>query len=220
MDGLKKIKAILFDLDGTLVSDDELQKEALIKTIDFFDLKIPLSEYPQRFIGKSLCQIEEDLIKEFGLIIKRGDVRRKRKEIIVNLLSKERTCCTHYAKELIHFLSEKYPLAICSAGEKEEILLKLKNNNLLKYFKKIVSAEDVEKSKPYPDIYIKGAKELGFEPQECLSFEDSVSGMRAAKGAGTICFVIPNKKENREDFLLADRILESLEEAYHILKNI
>ena len=220
MDELKKIKAILFDLDGTLVSDDELQKEAFTKTMNFFNINIPLNEYPQRFIGKSFHQIEEDLIKEFGTVIKRGDIRRKRKDIVIDLLTRQKTCCTHYAKKLVHFVSQKYPLAICSAGEKKEILLKLKNNDLLKYFKKIISAEDVKKSKPYPDIYLKGAKELGFEPQECLSFEDSVLGMQAAKSAGTICFVIPNKKENRKDFLLADRILESLEEAYYILKNI
>ena len=220
MDRLKNVKAVLFDLDGTLVSDDDLQIKAISKTIDFFNIDIPLCEYPKRFIGKSLSQIEENIIKEFNLKIEKGAIREKRKEIIVDLLSKEKTCLTYYAKDLIKFLSKKYPLAICSAGEKKEILLKLKNNNLLKYFKKIISVEDVEKSKPYPDIYIKGAKELGFDPKECLAFEDSVSGMKAAKRAGVICFVIPNKKEKREDFLPADRILESLEEAYHILKNI
>lgn len=220
MNELKRIKAILFDLDGTLVYDEEIQKKALTKTIDSFNLNISLNEFFQRFTGKNLVQIEEDLIKEFEEIIKKGEFRKRRKDFVVDLLSKQKTRCTHYAKEFLEFVSQKYPLAICSAGEKEEILLKLKNNDLLKYFKKIISAGDVERSKPYPDIYLKGAKELGFEPRECLSFEDSVLGVQAAKSAGTICFVVPNKKANKEDFSIADRILESLEEAYNILKNI
>lgn len=220
MNELKKIKAILFDLDGTLVCNEEIQKKALIKTINSFNLNIPLSEFSKRFTEKSLIQVEEDLIKEFGSVIKVGEIRKRRKNFVINLLKKQKTHCAHYAKELLQFVSQKYPLAICSAGEKEEILLKLKNNDLLKYFKKIISAGDVERSKPYPDIYLKGARELGFKPQECLSFEDSVLGLQAAKSAGTLCFVVLNKKANKENFLMADRILESLEEAYNILKNI
>ena len=217
---LKNIRAILFDLDGTLVSDEDIQVETMLKTINFFNIDMSIQEFSKRFSGKGLFQIEEDLIREFNLKIKQGDIRRKRKEIVIELLSKRKTCCTYFAKELVQFLNKRYPLAICSAGEKEEVLLKLKNNNLLKYFKKIICAEDVERSKPYPDIYIKGAKELGFIPKECLAFEDSIMGLTAAKSAGTVCFVVPDKKLKQQDFFLADRILESLEEAYNIFKNI
>lgn len=217
---LKNIRAILFDLDGTLVSDEDIQVETMLKIINFFNINMSIQEFSKRFSGKGLFQIEEDLIREFNLKIKQGDIRRKRKEIVIELLSKRKTCCTYFAKELVQFLNKRYPLAICSAGEKEEVLLKLKNNNLLKYFKKIICAEDVERSKPYPDIYIKGAKELGFIPKECLAFEDSIMGLTAAKSAGTVCFVVPDKKLKQQDFFLADRILESLEEAYNIFKNI
>ncbi|MGI6340883.1 MAG: HAD family hydrolase [Minisyncoccales bacterium] len=217
---LKNIRAILFDLDGTLVSDEDIQVETMLKTINFFNIDMSIQEFSKRFSGKGLFQIEEDLIREFNLKIKQGDIRKKRKEIVIELLSKRKTCCTYFAKELVQFLNKRYPLAICSAGEKEEVLLKLKNNNLLKYFKKIICAEDVERSKPYPDIYIKGAKELGFIPKECLAFEDSIMGLTAAKSAGTVCFVVPDKKLKQQDFFLADRILESLEEAYNIFKNI
>ncbi len=217
---LKNIRAILFDLDGTLVSDEDIQVETMLKTINFFNIDMSIQEFSKRFSGKGLFQIEEDLIREFNLKIKQGDIRRKRKEIVIELLSKRKTCCTYFAKELVQFLNKRYPLAICSAGEKEEVLLKLKNNNLLKYFKKIICAEDVERSKPYPDIYIKGAKELGFIPKECLAFEDSITGLTAAKSAGTVCFVVPNKKAKEQDFFLADKILKSLEEAYNIFKVI
>ncbi|NMB47812.1 HAD family phosphatase, partial [Patescibacteria group bacterium] len=118
---LKKIKGILFDLDGTLVSNDGIQEESILKTFDFFNINIPLKEFSERFTGKGLPQIEKELIKEFNLDIKEGDIREKRKEIVVKLLSEKKSKCTYYAKEIIEFLNSKYPLAICSAGEKEEV---------------------------------------------------------------------------------------------------
>ncbi len=217
---LKKIKGILFDLDGTLVSNDGIQEESILKTFDFFNINIPLKEFSERFTGKGLPQIEKELIKEFNLDIKEGDIREKRKEIVVKLLSEKKSKCTYFAKEIIEFLNTKYPLAICSAGEKEEVHLKLKNNDLLKYFKKVITAQDVERSKPYPDIYIKGALELGLSPKECLAFEDTVTGLVSAKEAGTICFVIPSRIDNIQDFSLADKVLKTLKDAYNILKSI
>jgi len=104
---LKKIKGILFDLDGTLVSNDGIQEESILKTFDFFNINIPLEEFPKRFTGKGLPQIERELIKEFDLDIKEGGIREKRKEIIVKLLSEKKTKCTYFAKEIIEFLKHK-----------------------------------------------------------------------------------------------------------------
>lgn len=214
---LKNIKAILFDLDGTLITDEEAQMLAFKKTIEYFNLEnLSKEEQIKYFAHKNIAQIEETVIELSDSKIKKGEVRRKRKEFLSNLLTKERTPCTYYAKELVSFLSTKYPLAICSAGEKQEIMLKLKNNDLLKYFKTIISANDVERLKPFPDTYIKGAKALGFKTNECLVFEDSLNGLKAAKDAGATCFVIPGPNKNKKDFVIADKILNSLKEAYDL----
>lgn len=220
MKNLKNIKAILFDLDGTLVHDKEAQEQAFKKTLESFNLHIPSEEYPQRFLNKNILQIEEDLIKEFDLKIKKGAFREKRKELISELLSKETTSCSHYAKELLEFLSRRYPLAICSSGERQEVFAKLECNNLLKYFQRIVSAEDVQNLKPYPDVYLKGAQELGVKIEDCLAFEDSLPGVQAAKTAGALCFAIPSQNQKKQDFALADKVLKSLEEGYSLFQKI
>ncbi len=215
---LKKIKAVLFDLDGTLVENGSIQKDATRQTLDFFGINITMNEFTQKYSNKEYIQVEKELIEDFRLNAKQGDITNKRKEIVLRLLSTRETKCTYFAKELLQYLYKKYPLAICSAGEREEVYLKLKNNNLLKYFKKIVSAGDVEKSKPHPDIYLKGAFDLGFKTEKCLAFEDTTMGVLAAKRAGTLCFAVPSKGE--KDFSLADKVLDSLKDAYDILKSI
>ena len=114
-------------------------------------------------------------------------------------MSKETVFCAPYAKELLDFLSQKYPLAICSAGEREEVFTKLECTNLLKYFQRIVSAEDVLNLKPAPDVYLKGAHELKIKIENCLCFEDTSFGVEAAKTAGAFCFVVPNKNQKKEN---------------------
>jgi len=104
-------------------------------------------------------------------------------------------------------------VALCSGGDREEILTKLKMNNFLKYFSVIVAGDDVQHSKPAPDIYLLAVKLLNLNPDECLAFEDTQYGLQAAKEAGLCCFAIPNEYSNKQDFSLADKILTSLNDA-------
>jgi beta-phosphoglucomutase len=57
-------------------------------------------------------------------------------------------------------------------------------------FKSIVTGLDVEKKKPFPDIYISAAGKLGLEPKECLVVEDAISGIKAGKTAGCRCLAV------------------------------
>jgi len=212
---LKNTKAVLFDLNETLVVGESSQTIAFDKTLKFFNINSSFRECFYKLERKNIWQIEEDLIEAFNLKITKEQFRAKKQEFVSKILTEEKTLSTHYAKELVSFLSTKYPLAICSAASREEILLKLKNVDLLKYFKVIVSANDVERLKPFPDVYIKGAEGLGLKPNECLAIEDSLTGVKAAKAAGAICIAIPSKNRNTDDFTMADMVLDSLEDVYN-----
>jgi len=76
-------------------------------------------------------------------------------------------------------------------------------------FNSIITGIDVENKKPAPDIYLKAAKSVGLEPNECLVVEDAVSGVEAAKAAGCKCLAVTTSFE--ASFLTeADWICESL----------
>jgi len=215
---IKNIKGILFDLDGTLLETEDIQKKGFEQTLAFYNINLNNFNY-SKIIGRGMTEIEKIIITKYNLDINEGELKEKRKEIILNLFTQEKIPYTHFAIEALKYLSKKFPMGICSAGEKEEIYLKLKTNNLLKYFNFYISSEDVEKSKPNPDIYLKGIKTIGLKPKECLSFEDTFAGATAAKKAGTICFITPNKYEKEiKDFSFTDKTLESLEEGINIIK--
>jgi HAD superfamily hydrolase (TIGR01509 family) len=125
-----------------------------------------------------------------------------------------------FAKEAGELLSNnhQFNIALCSGGPSEEILTKLEKNDFVKYFSIITAGSDVEKSKPYPDIYLLAVERLGLKPEECLAFEDTQYGLQSAKSAGVFCFVIPNEYSIKQDFSKADKVISSLKEAIDYFK--
>lgn len=214
---IKNIKGVFFDLDGTLVNTEQIQGLGLKKTFDFYNLDIPISEY-YRFIGRGMTQIEKELKENFNLNIKDGELRNKRREIVMELFKETKLPLMPYAIESLEYFSRNYPLGICSTGEEEEVLLKLKNNNLDKYFDFIVTASDVKLGKPAPDIYLKAVEKINLRSDECITFEDTFSGLLAAKAAKIHCFSVPSGYEEHKDFSIADQKLESLKEGVELFK--
>jgi HAD superfamily hydrolase (TIGR01509 family) len=77
-------------------------------------------------------------------------------------------------------------------------------------FEAIVTSDDVERSKPAPDIYLLACQRLGVPPSDALALEDSASGVAAAKAAGLTCIAVPQFAET--DVSAADRVIDSLED--------
>ena len=80
--------------------------------------------------------------------------------------------------------------------------------SIRKYFKIVLTAEDITKGKPDPEIYIKSADGLHINPQECLVFEDAISGIRAARAAGMKVVGIATTHSN-EELNLADTVVDN-----------
>src|SRR5262249_13547869 len=100
--------------------------------------------------------------------------------------------------ELIHRASEVYPLAVASGALRHEVELILKYGGLRNCFGVVVGAEDVARSKPHPDPFLKACELLNtsrndrIEPHSCLVIEDSIHGIRAAHLAGMRCVAVAN----------------------------
>jgi len=102
-------------------------------------------------------------------------------------------------------------MALASSSGRDWIQCNLAERKLEGYFDLIRTAEDVERIKPHPDLYLSAAAGLGLMPGECIAFEDSNNGVRAARLACLACCAVPNPVTSFMDFSLADVILPSLE---------
>jgi HAD superfamily hydrolase (TIGR01509 family) len=119
------------------------------------------------------------------------------------------------AGEFIQLAAARYPLAVASGALRSEIETVVNHGGLQNCFCAIVSAEDVPRSKPYPDPFIKALQMLNIhsaepiEPDECLVIEDSIHGLRAAHQAGMRCLAVTNSYP-REMLMEADLVVDTL----------
>jgi beta-phosphoglucomutase len=196
---LTSYKAILFDLNGTMIDDMQYHVKAWTAILNN-DLNARLSheQVVEQMYGKN----EELLVRVFGK-------RKFSKERMLELsMEKERRYQAAYLPELklIDGLEEllkearsnKIKMAIGSAAIPFNIDFVLDNLYIRDYFDTIVSADDVAISKPDPDTYLQCAKRLGVKPADCIVFEDAPKGVESAERAGMDCIVLTTLHSENE----------------------
>jgi HAD superfamily hydrolase (TIGR01509 family) len=216
----EKIKGIIFDLDGILFDSEYYQWQGWAVPLRKYGIELTKDIY-LKYAGKSWKQIDPEMIKDFNLPLKEGELWEQKKILLEKWFNEESIPLMPYSKEAVEFFcnNSRFIVALCSGADREEVMIKLDKNNFTNYFNFIVAGDDVKKSKPCPDIYLLAVEKLGLNPEECLAFEDTQYGLEAAKGAGTYCFVVPNEYSDKQDFSRADKVISSLREAIEFFKN-
>lgn len=101
------------------------------------------------------------------------------------------------------------PMAVASSSNREWVEGYLAKLGIRKFFQVVCTSNDVTNVKPDPELFLLAAKKLGIAPEEAVIFEDSPSGIKAAKAAGIPCIAIPNDITKSMDLSLASRIVNS-----------
>lgn len=171
-------------------------------------------EINKQIMGMGHKQIVEHFKKKYGFKKDRDALIKERKDIFYDTIMGELQLMEG-AKELIQKLYDKnYAMAIATSGHSTEktaeILEKL---DLDVYIPILVSGDDVKKSKPEPEIYLKAAEELQIAPEFCLVFEDAPNGVKAGKAAGMLVYGINTDKKIYKNLEKekADKVFTSLE---------
>jgi len=175
--------ALIFDLDGVVIDSNPTHREAWVAFNRRHGLET--SEEMLRWAdGKRNDQIVRHY---FGDEIAAPEVaaRGKAKERLYRELSAGRTE-EMLVPGLRAFLDRHrdLPMAVGSNAEPENVAFVLEETGLRRYFRAVVDGHQVDHPKPHPDIYLRAAELLGAEPANCIVFEDSHSGVKAAVAAG------------------------------------
>jgi HAD superfamily hydrolase (TIGR01509 family) len=117
------------------------------------------------------------------------------------------------AVECVRRLAHRWPLAVASSSNRSLIELALNSAGLRDAFRVVVSAEEVPRGKPAPDVYLRAADLLGVAPTRCAAIEDSENGLRSAHAAKMRVIAIPNRDfpPAPDALALADTVVTSLE---------
>jgi len=194
---MKQYKAFLFDLNGTMIDDMHYHVKAWHRIFNKLGASISMEEMKGHSYGKNPEVIERVMPGRFTAEEKKVMSIEKEKQY-------QEEFRPHLAliKGLDTFLQKTsaagIKMAIGSAAITMNIDFVLDGLNIRHYFDAIVSADDVIKSKPDPETYLKCAAQLNVAPEECLVFEDVPKGTESAMRAGMDCVVITTMHEEDE----------------------
>jgi beta-phosphoglucomutase len=175
--------AFLFDMDGVIIDSNPFHKIALKQFCEKHGHALDDDQLHQKIYGRT----NKDWIPNiFGSITKEQVARYgEEKEALFRALYKNDI---KPLKGLIGFLDQAKKLnidmAIATSAPRSNVDFTLQYTGIEKYFKTILDEAFVNKGKPDPEIYLKTAAALGYAPENCVVFEDSISGVRAGKAAG------------------------------------
>ncbi len=181
------MKAIIFDLDGVLVSTDELHYQAWKKLADrigvYFDREI---NHRLRGVGRMDCLeiiLERYEGKTFTPEEKLALAEEKNNTYRELLKTMSPADVAEEVRETLRELRRRgYKLGLGSASKNAGFILE--QTGLKEYLDKISDGNNITKSKPDPEVFLKAAEFLGEEPLECLVVEDAEAGIRAGISGG------------------------------------
>jgi HAD superfamily hydrolase (TIGR01509 family) len=203
---LLNAKGFLFDLNGTMINDMPYHIEAWHKQLVALGSTISLEETKYQCYGKNDELLERVFPGRFTMEekIKLGND----KEALYRVEFKPYLKLIDGLEAfLTNASNQNKKMAIGSAAINENINFVIDNMNIRHHFEAIVSANDVLKSKPHPETFLKCAEKLALHPNDCVVFEDTPKGVECALNAGIKTVVILGE-HSKEEFVSFPNVIQ------------
>lgn len=214
------LQAVIFDLNGVIIDDEKIHQKAWCQFCEKNGLNLTKDDYKQKVFGKTAKDTLRHLYNNQLTEMELNQLASERIDIAIELIKNKLKLPDGLRKLLVLLNKNKISLAIATSSRMRYVDFVINKAKIRKYFKFILTAQDVNTGKPHPEIYLKTAEKLKVYPNDCVVFEDSISGIMAAKKAGMKVIAITTthaKTELRE----ADRVISSfIEVDYSMLKEV
>lgn len=186
---LKNIDTVLFDLDGSLVDSMWIWHEIDIAYLGKFGISLP-EDLQSQIEGMSFSETAAYFKNRFRIPDCIEKIKQDWNRMAWDKYTNE-VPLKEGAREFLNYCKDNgIRLGIATSNSRELVENVVKVHGLIDYFSCIVTACDVEKGKPSPDVYLEASRRCGAVPDKCLVFEDVVQGILAGKAAGMkVCAV-------------------------------
>lgn len=176
---MKKVESVIFDMDGVLFDTESIYLKVWKNVFKKYGYKMTKDIYSQ-VIATGRENVKKVFLREFG-----EELPIEKMYVEKDLALKEEIEKNVYIKEgaveiLTHLKSKNYKVALATSSDRERMNKQLEKASIRKYFDEIVCKDEVENTKPNPEIYLKVADKLNVNPKNCLVIEDSLAGVKAA----------------------------------------
>lgn len=206
------LEAIIFDMDGVLVDSEYTYFQSKSQILSEAGHEVEDS-YHFQFMGTTSDYMWEKMKQEFSLPLSVAEYIQQMTALRQAMIKRDGIRVIPHVQEFVKGLSQAgLKLAVASSSSLAEIKVNLAEIGLSEYFSEVVSTEEVEHSKPAPDVYLAAAERIGIMSENCLGIEDTKNGTGAVRNAGMVCVGFANPAFPKQDLAFADRVVSSFSE--------
>lgn len=214
-----KIQAVVFDMDGLMIDTERLAargwKEAGEKMGFLID-----EEKISQIRGRNLADVQQLFQDWYHGKVNCIEARTIRFDYARNYIRENGVPVKTGLVELLEYLREQeIPAVAASSTERKVVVEELGQADLLKYFDAIICGNEVHRSKPNPEIFLKAMERIQAKPENCIVLEDSFNGIRAGYAAGSRVIMVPDLDFPTEEIRrLCFRICPTLSHVINVLE--
>ncbi|MGA7748264.1 MAG: HAD family phosphatase [Candidatus Aquilonibacter sp.] len=212
MPSVSRSSTVIFDMDGTLIESEQIWRDVRHTFVVEHGGRW-IDGAQERMIGMRTSEWARYMHDDLGVALPTDAII----ELVVNAVA--RTLAKHVpvlpgADVALARLAAAFPLGLATSAARAVAQTVLAETGWGKYFTVVVSADEVARGKPAPDVYLRALELMGADPRHTAAIEDSANGIRSAYAAGLAVIAVPNRAfpPDREALELATCILEAIGE--------
>ncbi len=203
------IKGVLFDMDGVLVDSEAFICKAAVQMFKELGIGVRENDFLP-FVGAGEDRYIGGVAEKYNVSLDLKTAKKRTYKIYDEIIQGNMEILPGVQEFIKKCRDRNLKIALATSADETKMKANLNATELtLSLFDAAVSGLDVERKKPYPDIYLKAARLIGISPENCLVVEDAVNGVAAAKAAGARCLAITSSF-TKEQLHNADWFAENL----------
>ncbi len=204
-------EALVFDFDGTLVDTETAEYESVRRVWEAHGHAYELLRWTPYVGTTNPVPWTEELEALLGIPLDHAGLRAQARRINRDLL--HLVTARPGVHELLTEAGEHgVPIAIASNAPADWVEHHLDRLGMLHHFAHVVTVDRVARPKPHPEMYLTAVAKLGASPERSVAFEDSATGLAAARAAGLYTVAVPGPMSDGHNLTGADRLHASLAE--------
>jgi beta-phosphoglucomutase len=203
------LQAVLFDMDGVLVDSEEFICRAAIEMFRERGIVVQPEDFIP-FVGAGENRYIGGVAEKYNYLLNLERDKARTYEIYEKLVSNQLSPLPGVLQFIALCRKKRLKIAVATSADEVKMSINLLEIGIpAERFDATINGLQIERKKPFPDIYLKAANMLGVKPAECLVVEDAPNGIEASKSAGMRCLAVMSSFSEKE-LKQADWIVKDL----------
>lgn len=201
-------KAVIFDMNGVIINDERIHQESWRQLCQKHSLHLTEEEFKHNVFGRTEADTLAYLFHKHLTQEELEKYSSERVKIAISIFKPKLALTEGLLQFLKELRAHDISLGIATSARKPYTNFILDGLHIRHFFKQVVTAEEISRGKPDPEMYLLAAKKLSIDPKNCIVFEDTISGIKSAHAAGMKVIAIATT-HTVDELTIADKIINS-----------